>query len=351
MRVVNIGIIGMGHISNCYCQNLNTVHENTRVIACADIDLEAARVKAEKWGIPQVVTVEQLLDMEQVEIVVNLTPPQNHYAITRQCLLAGKHVYSEKPIAITTAEADELVELAKQKGLFLGCAPETNYGAGVSTAKALLEQGAIGKVLYADARFRWPGDENWHPNPAFLYQKGAGPLFDRGPYFLNILVDLLGKAESVFAMTSVGFPTRTVTSEPRKGQVFPVETPSHVQSLIRFQNGVQVSTTFSFDMKCPKEGAIELFGTEGSILITEPISFGAPVYLCRNAEQFEQIPLVNDRTGNIRGYAVADMASALSEGRTEHLAAGSRARHVVEIMEKTLQSAHDGKLYTIVSEP
>lgn len=351
MKVTNVGIIGMGHISNIYCENLQTVHENTTVLACADVNLEEAKAKAEKWGIPNVLTVEELLARDNIEIVVNLTPPKAHYEITKKALEAGKHVYTEKPLATNIQEANELVALAREKGLLLGCAPETNYGAGVSTAKELLAKGAIGKVLYADARFRWPGDENWHPNPEFLYQPGAGPLFDRGPYFLNVLVDLLGKADSVFSMTSIGFPTRTITSKPKYGQVFKVETPSHVQGLIRFHSGVICSTLFSFDLHCPYDSAIELFGTEGSILIKEPIGFGYPVKLCKGTGEYEEVPFVNERTGNIRGYAVACMAQALAEGRTDHPAPGTIGRHVVEIMEKYLESAENGAIAVVESAP
>lgn len=351
MKIANIGIIGTGNISDIYCENLCTVHENTNVLACADVNLEAAKAKAEKWGIPQVMTVDELLSNPDIDIVVNLTPPKFHFEISRRALLAGKHVYTEKPLGMTTREADILMDLAREKGLLLGCAPETPWGAAVSTAKALIDQGAIGKVLYADARFRGPGDENWHPNPAFLYQPGAGPLFDRGPYFLNDLVYLLGKVDSVFAMHAIGFPTRTITSEPKKGEVFKVETPSHVQGLMRFASGVMVSTLFSFDMRCPYDSAIEIFGTEGSILIDKPIAFGVPVKLCKNCGEYEEVPHVNDRTNNIRGYAVSCMAQCLAEGRTDHPAAGSIGRHVVEIMEKYMLSAENGQMYTIDSQP
>ena len=351
MKVTNVGIIGMGHISNIYCENLQTVHENTTVLACADVNMEAAKSKAEVWGIPNVLTVEELLARDDIEIIVNLTPPKAHYEISRRALEAGKHVYTEKPLATNIQDANALVDLAREKGLLLGCAPETNYGACVSTAKELLAKGAIGKVLYADARFRWPGDENWHPNPEFLYQPGAGPLFDRGPYFLNVLVDLLGKADSVFSMHAIGFPTRTITSKPKYGQVFKVETPSHVQGLLRFHSGVICSTLFSFDLHCPYDSAIELFGTEGSILIKEPIGFGYPVKLCKGTGEYEEVPFVNDRTGNIRGYAVACMAEALAEGRKDHPAPGTIGRHVVEIMEKYLESAESGKLVEIISTP
>lgn len=349
--MVKVGIIGMGHISNIYCENLMTVHENTTVAACADVDPEAAKAKAEKWGIPDVLTVEELLAREDIQIIVNLTPPKAHYDISRRALEAGKHVYTEKPLATNIQEANALVDLAKAKGLLLGCAPETNYGAGVSTAKDLLAKGAIGKVLYADARFRWPGDENWHPNPSFLYQPGAGPLFDRGPYFLTVLVDILGKADAVFSMNAIGFPTRTITSKPKYGEVFKVETPSHVQGLIRFHSGVICSTLFSFDLHCPYDSAIEIFGTEGSILIKEPIGFGYPVKLCKGTGEYEDVPFVNGRTGNIRGYAVACMAEALAEGRTDHPAPGTIGRHVVEIMEKYMESAECGKLTAVESAP
>ena len=351
MKVVNVGIIGMGNISDIYCENLCTVHENTRVLACADVNLEVAKAKAEKWGIPLVLSVDDLLANEEIEIALNLTPPKFHYEITKKALLAGKHVYTEKPLAGTAKEADELVALAEEKQLLFGCAPETNYGASVSTAKALLEEGAIGKILYADARFRGPGDENWHPNPAFLYQEGAGPLFDRGPYFLTDLVYLLGKVDTVFAMTAIGFPTRTITSEPLKGQVFPVETPSHVQGLLRFANGAIVSTLFSFDMRCPYDSAVEIFGTEGSILIRMPIGFGTPVQLCKNGGQYEEVPNINDRTGNIRGYAVSCMAQCLIDGTKEHPAPASIGRHIVEIMEKYYESADSGALCHVNSKP
>ncbi|MBR2421635.1 MAG: Gfo/Idh/MocA family oxidoreductase [Oscillospiraceae bacterium] len=347
MQIAKIGIIGTGHISEIYCQNLTTVHENTEIIACADINREAAEKKAAKWNIPYVLTVEELLAREDIDIVVNLTPPKNHYEIIKAALLAGKHVFTEKPLATTAAEADELVALAEERGRMLGAAPETNYGAGVSTAKALLKEGAIGKVLYADAHFRWPGDENWHPNPAFLYQPGAGPLYDRGPYFLNVLVDLLGSAQEVAAMTSIGFPTRTVTSKLRYGEVFPVETPSHVQGMLRFVSGVLCTIMLSFDIKGPYDSAIEIFGTEGSILIKEPIGFGNPVYLSKNTEPYEEVPFVNDLTGNIRGYSVADMAECIETGRTDHMAPGTRARHLLHIMEKMLESAETGSFCKI----
>ena len=351
MSSIKIGIIGMGHISNIYCENLCTVHENTDVVACADVFPEAAREKAEKWGIPEVLTVDEILAREDIQILVNLTPPQNHYEIIKRCLNAGKHVYTEKPLATRETEAAELVALAKEKGLMLGSAPENIYGAGVSTARELIEQGAIGKVLYADAQFRWPGDEDWHPNPSFLFKEGAGPLFDRGPYYLTVLTDLLGKAEDVYAVTSIGFPTRTVLSEPRKGEIITVETPTHVQSLMHFEGGVLCSTLLSFDLKGPKYGCIEIFGTEGSIKMQSIIGFSGPVFLSRNCSEYEQVPFVNERTNNIRGYAVSSMAQCLLEGRTDHLAPGTRAHHVVEIMEKTLLSGRTGQVCAITSRP
>jgi len=349
MRIAKIGIIGTGHISEIYCQNLTTVHENTEIIACADVNREAAQKKAAKWNIPYVLTVEELLAREDIDIVVNLTPPKNHYEIIKAALLAGKHVFTEKPLATTAAEADELMELAAQVGKMLGAAPETNYGAGVSTARELLAKGTIGKVLYADAHFRWPGDENWHPNPAFLYQPGAGPLYDRGPYFLNVLVDLLGGVKEVCAMIAIGFPTRTVTSKLRYGEVFPVETPSHVQGMLRFESGVLATMLLSFDIKGPYDSAIEIFGTEGSILIKEPIGFGNPVYLSKNTQEYEEVPFVNDLTGNIRGYSVADMAACIETGRADFLAPGSRARHLLHVMEKMLESADTGRVCQVDS--
>lgn len=349
MRIAKIGIIGTGHISNIYCQNLITVHENTEVVACADVIRKAAEEKAEKWNIPYVLTVEELLAREDIDIVLNLTPPNSHYEITKAALLSGKHVYTEKPLAATSAEADELVVLAEERGLMLASAPETNYGASVSTAKALIEKGEIGKVLYADAFFRWPGDENWHPNPNFLYQPGAGPLYDRGPYHINVLVDMLGGVKEVSAMTSIGFPTRTITSQLHYGEVFEVETPSHVQSMLRFENGVLATLLLSFDIKGPSDSAIEIFGTEGSILIKNPVGFGNPVYLSKNTSDYEEVPFVNDLTGNIRGYSVADMATCIETGRKDYMAPGTRAKHILHVLEKIMESADTGKVCQIDS--
>lgn len=349
MRIANIGIIGTGHISEIYCQNLTTVHPNTQILAVADINRAAAEAKAAKWNISHVLTVEELLAREDIDIVVNLTPPKNHYEIIKASLLAGKHVFTEKPLATTAAEADELVALAEEKGKMLASAPETNYGASVSTAKELLQQGAIGKVLYVDAHFRWPGDENWHPNPNFLYQPGAGPLYDRGPYHLNALVDLLGGIDEVSAMTAIGFPTRTITSKPHYGEVFQVETPSHVQAMLRFASGVLGTLLLSFDMKGPIDSAIEIFGTEGSILIREPVGFGYPVYLSKDTADYEEVPFVNDLTGNIRGYSVADMANCIETGRKDFMAPGTRARHLLHVMEKILESAQLGRVCKVDS--
>jgi len=351
MDTVKVGIIGMGHISNIYCENLITVYENTEVVACADVIPEVAQVKADKWGIPEVLTTDALLQRDDIQIVVNLTPPQQHYDVIKKALLAGKHVYTEKPLATTSAEAQELLSLAAERNLMLGSAPETNYGAGISTAKALIADGAIGRILSADAHFRWPGDENWHPNPAFLYQRGAGPLFDRGPYFLNALVDLLGKVDSVFCMGAKGFETRTISSAPNQGKVFPVEVPTHVQGLLRFEDNILASLLLSFDMKCPKDSAIEIFGTEGSILIHEPIGFGYPVELCKNSGTYESVPFVNERTNNIRGYAVSGMAQCLLTGGADYPAPGSRAAHVVEIMEACMTSMDTGAMCSVHSRP
>lgn len=349
MRIAKIGIIGTGNISDIYCKNLSTVHENTEIVACADANRQVAEAKAEKWNIPSVMTTEEIISREDIDILVNLTPPKCHYDITKAALLAGKHVYSEKPLATTAAEADELVALAQEKGLMLGVAPETNYGASVSTCKSLIEEGAIGKVLYADAHFRWPGDEDWHPNPNFLYQPGAGPLYDRGPYHLNVLVDLLGGIEEVSAMTAIGFPTRTITSKPHYGEVFKVETPSHVQGMLRFNSGVLATLLLSFDLKGPRDSAVEIFGTKGSILVKDPVHFGKPVYLSKNTEPYEEVPSVNNLSDNIRGYSVADMATCIETGRKDHMSPGTRARHLLHVMEKIIESANTGRVCKVDS--
>ncbi|MBR5942110.1 MAG: Gfo/Idh/MocA family oxidoreductase, partial [Clostridia bacterium] len=220
---MNIGIVGCGNISGIYLENLTRKFKNVTVAAVADLDEGRARAKAEEYGIPRVMTLEEMLADGGIDLILNITTPLSHYSINKQALLAGKHVYVEKPLALNYAEGKELIELAESKGLYVGCAPDTFLGAGIQTCCEQIKSGAIGRPVAGSAFMMCHGHEGWHPSPDFYYDYGGGPLFDMGPYYVTALVRMLGRAESVFAYGGRASDTRVIGSEPRRGEVIPVK--------------------------------------------------------------------------------------------------------------------------------
>jgi predicted dehydrogenase len=196
---MKIGVVGCGNISDIYFKNLTSVFNNTEVLACTDLDEQKALAKKEKYAIPYVMTLDEMLECKDIDLILNITTPQSLYSITKKALMAGKHVYVEKPLALNYSDGKELVELASEKGLYLGCAPDTFLGAGIQTCEKLINEGKIGKPVAAGAYMLCHGHETWHPSPEFYYDIGGGPLFDMGPYYITALVRLLGRAESVTA--------------------------------------------------------------------------------------------------------------------------------------------------------
>ena len=227
MRKVRVGVVGCGNISGIYFENLQNTFGNTEVVACADIREDAAKAAAQQWQV-KAMPVEELLHSSEVEIVLNLTTPQSHFDICKRALLAGKHVAVEKPLSLNLADGTELVQLAEEKGLMLGCAPDTFLGGGIQTCKKLIDSDFIGQPIGATAFMMCHGHESWHPSPEFYYQKGGGPMFDMGPYYLTALCALMGGVKEVCGMTATTFPTRTVTSQPKFGTVVEVEVPTYV---------------------------------------------------------------------------------------------------------------------------
>ena len=234
---MNVGIVGCGNISGIYLKNLTTVFGNVTVYACADLDAAKAKAAQEKYGIPHVMTFDEMLLSDEIETILNLTTPGSHYALSKRALLAGKNVYVEKPLALRYEDGKELVAIAKEKGLYLGCAPDTFLGAGIQTCMRLIGEGAIGRPIAASAFMMCRGHESWHPAPEFYYDIGGGPLLDMGPYYITALVRLLGRAESVMAYGAKAFEERTITSEPKKGTKIPVKVDTHNAGVIRIENG------------------------------------------------------------------------------------------------------------------
>ena len=348
MKKVKIGFIGCGNISGIYLQNSHTF-DILEPVACADMILERAQAQAEKYHIPRVYTVEQMLADPEIEIIVNLTIPNAHYSVAMAALQAGKSVYNEKPLAIQSAEAREMLALAAQKGLRVGCAPDTFMGAGIQTCIKLIEDGVIGDPVAATAFMMCHGHESWHPDPEFYYKVGGGPMFDMGPYYVTALVSMLGPVKRVSGSAQVTFPTRTITSQPKNGTVISVDTPTHLSATLDFASGAVGTIVTSFDVWAHHLPCIEVHGSKGSISVPDPNGFGGKVEVWTTAaRKWEDVPLVPIRAENSRCIGVADMAYGLRSGRP-HRANGEMAAHVLDVFHAVLDSSSASQYVTLSS--
>lgn len=348
-KTVNVGIIGCGVISDIYLKNLTSVFKNVSVVACADLVIEKAQQVAQKYQIAQACTVDELLDNEAIDIVVNLTIPQAHAEVTTKALMKGKHVFEEKPLAITTEEGKALLALAEQQNCFLCCAPDTFLGAGYQTARKIIDDGWIGEVVGVSAFMGYGGPESWHPNPAFLYKKGAGPLLDIGPYYLTALVALFGPIKSTAGLAKKTFSKRTITSQPLYGEEISVEEPTHVNALLQFHSGVQAQLTTSFDVAGTTLPNIEVYGTLGTLILPDPNTYGGPVKIFHKKQNaWCELPLLYGYQTNSRGLAVSDLAAAIVEQRTPRTDA-KLAMHVLETMHGIKIASDKSIIYTVES--
>jgi predicted dehydrogenase len=333
---VGVGVIGAGVISKEYLTNL-TSFPDLDVRFVADIDLDRAKAQAEAFGVPGYGTVDELLADDEIEIVVNLTLPRVHVEVALQALAAGKHVWSEKPFALDRASGKQLLEAAHEKGLRVATAPDTFLGAGIQSARRLVEQGTIGAPLTALTLMQSPGPESWHPNPDFLFQEGAGPLFDIGPYYLTALVQLFGPVASVSAVASKARESRVIGSGPRAGEEFAVTVPTHVSALYQFEGGQTAQTIFSFDSKLGRT-QFEVAGVEGTLVVPDPNTFVGEL-IVHGAGGVETIPSTGSTSS--RGTGVVELARAIRAGVPER-ASGEQAYHVLDIMVSTIEAGLSG---------
>lgn len=343
MNKVKIGIIGCGNISSIYMKNLSTMFDITEVSACADIILENAVAKAKEFDIKKACSVEDLLSDPDIKIVVNLTTPSSHFEVSMAALEAGKNVYVEKPLTLTRQQGLEIINMAKEKGLLVGGAPDTFLGGGMQTCRKLIDDGWIGTPVAATAFMTCHGHESWHPAPDFYYKTGGGPMFDMGPYYLTALLSLMGPVASVTGMTKKTFPTRTITSKPHYGEIIDVDVATHVTGLLEFESGAIGTIITSFDVWGANLPFIEIYGSLGSLKVPDPNTFGGPV-LIKLAGQSEwvEMPIAYGYTQNSRGVGVADMAYSLLPGR-DHRANSDLTYHVLDIMHAIEDSSKEGK--------
>ena len=350
MEKQRIGVAGIGMISDIYLQNL-TGRFGKRVVvsAVSDIVQERAQKAAEKYHARYFKDANELINSPDVDIVVNLTQPQYHYQIALDAVKAGKHIYNEKPFCAKREEAQEVLKTAAAHNVRTGGAPDTFLGAGLQTCRKIIDDGWIGTPVAATGFMMLHGHEHWHPSPVFYYKPGGGPMFDMGPYYLTALVNMLGPVARVSGSAKMGQKQRHITSEPLNGTVIDVEVPTHIVGVLDFTSGAVGTIITSFDVYSHTLPWMEVYGTEGTLRVPDPNTFGGPVFIKRYREEnWSEMPLWGAYPENSRGLGITDMAEAISEGRP-HRASGELTYHVLDVMHGIYDASASGKYYEVKS--
>ncbi|MDR2646676.1 MAG: Gfo/Idh/MocA family oxidoreductase [Oscillospiraceae bacterium] len=358
-----IGFVGAGNISDIYLRNITNLFKEIEVIGVCDLIRERAVKAAAKYAIPKIYDdMHALFADPDVDLVLNITRPYQHHEVTKAALLAGKPVYTEKPLAVDLTEADELLAIAKEKNLLLGNAPDTFLGAGIQGCRCLIEDDIIGEPIGAAAHMICHGHETWHTDPAFYYKRGGGPMMDMGPYYITALINLMGPVAGVMGMTKITYPTRTITAPPHCGEVINVDIPTYVTGLIRFKSGAVATIFTTFDAySVPGVQPIEIYGTKGNMLVPDPNDFGGTISVKigeKNSPDAADAIGHGDwisidtpyefYSGNSRALGLADMAKALQTGRKPR-ANAEQAYHVLEVLTAFQKSSESGREVAIQS--
>ncbi|MBB3452971.1 putative dehydrogenase [Rhizobium sp. BK313] len=357
-KELGVGIIGCGNISTTYFK-LSPLFKGLKVLACADINMEAARLRAEEYQV-KAQTIDELLANDELDVIVNLTIPDAHFPVSKRILEAGKHVYSEKPLVLSLEQGEELRRIAKEKGLAVGCAPDTFLGGAHQLARKFVDDGGIGRITSGACYVMSPGMEMWHPNPDFFFLPGGGPILDLGPYYIANLINLIGPVKRVGAMTSMASETRTITSQPRNGEVIPVKTPTTIQALLEFVSGATVTLTASWDVWSHRHANMELYGTEGSLYVPDPNFFGGTVEVSGRSKDIKPLnewahpfgisnqESPNGPRANYRTAGLADMAASLIDGRDARCSL-DRTLHGVDVMTSILKSGVENRFVDLTT--
>lgn len=344
---LNIGIIGCGVIIKQYLDVLPRL-ENVKLVAVADLDRSRAEaVAAEQQGV-RALEVQELIDDAEVDLVLNLTIPAAHAEIAQRVLAAGKHVYGEKPLAVTLEEAKEVLASAAKAQRRVACAPDTVLGSGIQTARKAIDDGLIGRAISATATMVTPGHERWHPNPDFYYQPGGGPLLDMGPYYVSALVTLLGPVKSVIGAASHVRDKRTIGNGARLGESVDVLIDTHVTGVLVHDSGALSTLIMSFDAVATQSANLEIHGELGSLIAPDPNTFTGETKLrTLGSTEWEVLPTSAGYVDAGRGIGLQDLAITPSED--EPRAGGKLAFHVLDVMESLLKSAHEGVAINVES--
>ena len=358
---MNIGLIGCGNISDTYFQSQN-IFNNLKIVACADIVQELAEKKANQYNTKSL-SVENLLNNKDIDIVLNLTIPSAHKEIILKSMENGKHCFSEKPLAMNFKEGLEIKELSNKKKLFVGCAPDTFLGAAGQKARSLIEDNSIGNVVLGTFNIMSHGMEDWHPNPDFFFKPGGGPVFDLGVYYLTQLVNLNGPIRSVIATNATASNERIITSKPKYGEKILVETPTTLMGTLDFYNNSKIQFFCSWDIWKHSHTNMELYGDKGSIIMPDPNFFSGDILISNKNNGWEKIdnnkmllgaPNKTDNIGtkiaNYRGIGLSDMINAIANN-TDFRCSLDLSLHILEIMESITISAKYNKQINIITKP
>ena len=345
MERLKLGIVGCGNISEIYHKNLTTVFNDIiEIEAVCDLIEDRYKLKMQNYGIKKGYnSAPKMLAECKLDLLLNITTPDNHAIVNMQALEAGVCPHVEKPFALTREDGQKMLKLAADKGLLIGGAPDTYMGAGFQTCRQVIDSGEIGEIVGATAFLMGRGHEGWHPDPEFYYKKGGGPMFDMGPYYLTALVSMIGPVKRVTGATRISFPERTITSQPKAGQVIKVDVPTYVTGLMDFANGAIGTIITTFDVYRAQLPRIEIYGSKGTLYCPDPNGFGGPVtmYKAGDSEPTE-VKLTHGFNTNSRGLGLADMAWALREGRKNRCDA-KLAYHILDIMTAFHDSSDTGK--------
>ena len=365
-KIFKVGLIGCGHIAETYFK-AHKYFNNFKIIKCADVNHFAAERCASIYKI-EALSVKNLLEDKEIEIILNLTVPKAHFEVSKKALLHNKHVYTEKPMAINIKDGKELLKIAKRKKLYIGNAPDTFLGGGNQKSKELLEKNFIGKINLGNIIFAYPGIQSYHPNPEpWFAKKEGGPVVDMGPYYLTALVNLLGPAKQVWGSLMWNKKKRIIGIGPRKGKSIKVLCPTTYLGTIFFKNKTIIRFTLSFDVIAHHRNHIELYGEKGSILVPDPNMFGGSVFTCKklggvwkehktNGMYLGKINIrekslrANEApiNANYRGVGLAEMAYCITN-KKKHRCNGELSYHVLDIIKSIMLAAKKRERISIKS--
>lgn len=357
-KVIGVGIIGCGNISAAYLK-LAPLFKSIELRAVADMNMEAAKARGAEFKL-RAQTVKDILKNDSIDIVVNLTVPGAHYMVSKSILEAGKHVYSEKPLTLSMAEARDLAAVAKRKKLKVAAAPDTFLGGSHQLARKAIDDGMIGKVVSGTAHVMGHGMEHWHPNPDFFFQPGGGPILDMGPYYIANLINLIGPVKRVGALSGAARKERVISSEPRKGQKLKVKTPTTYHALLEFASGAMITLSASWDVYAHRHQNMEIYGVSGAMFVPDPNFFGGDVKVAGTDTELKTLPAWNHPFGvanmkftqgkfaNYRTAGLADMATGIINKRDIRCSI-ERMMHVVDVMTSIMKSGETGKFVNLKS--